>query len=263
MATRTLLADLALEHRGHNAIHLRWHQAARTATRTIDQCDVEHQTSSKEQTTRILALCNRDCLSAHRDVRLIGTPGTGKTCLAQGRASAACKAPIKGRFPTALARINHLSAAEADHALFPKLQHDATPALLVGDELGARSLGQQGSPLCFQVIRQRPQRTSTVMTTTLPLAAWGKVCDSTTGATAIADRLVYNAEGLSLGGSSSRSTFTSHRRTTEAKGGSPCPSWPPTPFCGRFSSDNQAPVRPHDAWAHFQTGDFGLLFGRW
>ena len=35
-----------------------------------------------------------------------------------------------------------------------------------------------------------------------------------------------------------------------------------TIFC-RFSNDNKAPVRPNDALAHFQTGDFGLLFGRW
>jgi DNA replication protein DnaC len=38
----------------------------------------------------------------------------------------------------------------------------------------------------------------------LPFADWGKVFDSTTVATAIADRLVFRSEILILGGSSYR-----------------------------------------------------------
>ena len=76
------------------------------------------------------------------------------------------------------------------------------------DELGYLSLGQQGSHLFFQVISQRHQRKSTVITTNLPFADWGKVFDSTTVATAIADRLVHNSEVLILGGSSYRRKLT-------------------------------------------------------
>jgi DNA replication protein DnaC len=46
------------------------------------------------------------------------------------------------------------------------------------------------------------------MTTNLPCADWGNVFDSTTGATAIADRLVYNSAVLILGGSSYRRKLT-------------------------------------------------------
>jgi DNA replication protein DnaC len=105
-------------------------------------------------------------------------------------------------------RSNHLSAAEADHSLLKPLQHDAAPDLLVCDELGYLALGQQGSHLFFQVISQRHQRKSTVMTTNLPFADWGKVFDSTTVATATADRLVHNSEVLILGGPSYRRKLT-------------------------------------------------------
>ena len=70
--------------------------------------------------------------------------------------------------------------------------------------MGYLALGQQGSHLFFQVISGRHQLKSTVMTTTLPFADWGKVFDSTTVANAIADRLVHNSEGLILGGTSYR-----------------------------------------------------------
>src|SRR4030095_17137702 len=101
---------------------------------------------------------------------------------------------------TAIDMINHLIAAAADHSLLKQLHHYATPDLLVCDELGYLSLGQQGSHLFFQVISQRHQRKSTVITTHVPFADWGKVFDSTTVATAIADRLLHNSGGLIPGG---------------------------------------------------------------
>jgi DNA replication protein DnaC len=50
------------------------------------------------------------------------------------------------------------------------------------------------------VISQRHEAKSTVITTNLPFADWGKIFDSTTVATAIADRLVYNSQIFILEG---------------------------------------------------------------
>ena len=135
---------------------------------------------------------------------VIGNPGTGKTFLAKCIAYAACNANIKVLVTTAIDMINHLVAAEADRSLLKKLQHYQTPDLLVCDELGYLALGQQGSHLFFQVISQRRQQKSTLLTTNLPFAEWGKVFDSTTVATAIADRLVHNSEVLIMEGPSYR-----------------------------------------------------------
>jgi DNA replication protein DnaC len=104
--------------------------------------------------------------------------------------------------------INQLIAAAADHSLLSKLHYYYTPDLLVCDELGYLSLGQQGSHLFFQIISQRHQQKSTVITTNLPFAEWGQVFDSTTVATAIADRLVHDSEVLILGGTSYRRKLT-------------------------------------------------------
>jgi DNA replication protein DnaC len=188
-STLSRLADIELEQRFQNAIALRWRQSKLADKLTIDQFDFSHHKSRQEQKTRLLNLLNLDFVRTHM-------------------AYAACNANIKVLFTTAIDMINHLIAAEADHSLLKKLQAYQAPELLVCDELGYLSLGQQGSHLFFQVISARHQYKSTVITTNLPFADWGKVFDSTTVATAIADRLVYHSEVLILGGESYRRKLT-------------------------------------------------------
>jgi DNA replication protein DnaC len=172
---------------------------------TLITFDFHHHKLRQDQKAQILDLLNLDFGSMHRDVILIGNPGTGKTLLPKCIAYAACNANIKVLFTSAMDMINHLIAAEADRSLLRKLHHYQSPALLVCDELGYLSLGPQGSHLFFQAISPRHQAKSTLITTNLPFADWGKVLASTSVATAIADRLVHNSEVLILGGTSYRS----------------------------------------------------------
>jgi DNA replication protein DnaC len=204
VAALNLLVDIEIEQRWQNAIVQKWRGSGLKEKLTIDQFNFDHHASRRDQKNRILKLLHLDFVSAHSDVILIGNPGTGKTFLAKCMAYAACNANIKVLFTTAIDMINRLIAAEADHSLLKQLHYYFAPDLLVCDELGYLSLGQQGSHLFFQVISQRHQQKSTVITTNLPFAEWGKVFDSTTVATAIADRLVHDSEVVILEGASYR-----------------------------------------------------------
>lgn len=198
------LLDLELEAREKNRITLRFKQSKLFEKPTIDQFDFNFHLSRKKQKNRILNLMDLEFIKEKKDVILIGNPGVGKSFLAKCLAYVATQSSVKTLFTTAMDMINHLIAAEADHSLLKKLHYYQSPALLVIDEMGYLPLGTQGSNLFFQVISTRHERCSTIITTNLPFAEWGNIFDSTTVATAIADRLVYNSEILILEGSSYR-----------------------------------------------------------
>ena len=198
------LLDLELEHRRQCRILLKYKQSKLFEKPTIDQFDFHFHISRMKQKSRILNLLDLAFIQQKKDIILIGHTGLGKSFLAKCIAYAATQAGVGALFTTAMDMINHLAAAEADHSLLKKLYLYQAPEVLVIDEVGYLPLGNQGSNLFFQVISARHEKKSTVITTNLPFADWGKIFDSTTVATAIADRLVNNSEVIIFEGPSYR-----------------------------------------------------------
>ena len=198
------LLDLEIEQRRQARILLRFKQSKLLEHPTIDQFDFSFHASRKKQKNVILGLMDLTFIHQKKDIVLIGNPGVGKSLLAKSIAYAATQTGIKTLFTSTMDMINQLIAAQDGHDLLKKLKMYQSPDLLVCDEIGYLPLGKQGSNLFFQVISARHEQKSTIITTNLPFAQWGNIFDSTSVATAIADRLVYNSEILIMEGKSYR-----------------------------------------------------------
>jgi DNA replication protein DnaC len=198
------LLNLEYERRKLNRIALRFKQSKLGEKLTIEQFDFNFHKSRKETKNRILSLISLEFISKRQDIIFIGNPGVGKTFLAKCIAYKATLAQHKVLFATAMDMINQLIAAEADKTLLKKLHFYQSQDFLAIDELGYLPLDKQGANLFFQVISARHGKKSTMITTNRPFANWGKIFDSTTVATAIVDRLVYNSEILIMEGESYR-----------------------------------------------------------
>lgn len=198
------LPAIEIEQRRRARVLLRFRQSKLTEKPTIDQFDFSYHASRKKQKNLILSLLDLIFIRQKKDIVLIGNPGVGKSLLAKTIGYAATQDGIRTLFTSAVDMINQLVAAQDGHDLLKKLKTYQTPDLLVCDEIGYLPLGKQGSNLFFQVISARHEQKSTIITTNLPFAQWGNIFDSTSVATAIADRLVYNSEILILEGKSYR-----------------------------------------------------------
>jgi DNA replication protein DnaC len=136
---------------------------------------------------------------------LIGGVGLGKTHAAIALGLAACQAGHRVRFATAIDIINSLSAAQKVGALAKKLKEYTRPELLIIDELGYLPIDKHGADLLFQIISQRYERGSIVLTTNKVYKHWPSMFNNdSTLTSAILDRVLHHAETIIIEGKSYR-----------------------------------------------------------
>jgi DNA replication protein DnaC len=101
--------------------------------------------------------------------------------------------------------INHLSAAQKKSALKIELRKYLRPELLILDEIGYLPIDQHGADLLFQIISQRYERGSIVLTTNKPFKQWASIFNNdSTLTSAVLDRLLHHAETVIIEGRSYR-----------------------------------------------------------
>ena len=76
--------------------------------------------------------------------------------------------------------------------------------LLIIDELGYLKMDKEKESIFFQLIRQRYEKSSLIITTNLPFNRWDEVFTSELAATAILDRLLHHSHVISITGDSYR-----------------------------------------------------------
>ena len=139
------------------------------------------------------------------NVIFLGTVGVGKTHLATALGYAACLEGYSALYAGAVAVINDLTAAQQSGALKPALKKYLSPQVLLLDEVGYLPIDQSGADLLFQVISQRYERGSIILTTNKPFKQWPALFNNdATLASAVLDRLLHHADTVVIEGASYR-----------------------------------------------------------
>jgi DNA replication protein DnaC len=139
------------------------------------------------------------------NVIFLGTVGVGKTHLATALGYAACLEGYSVLFADAIAVVNDLTAAQKIGSLKRAIKKYLRPETLCLDEVGYLAIDQGGADLLFQVISQRYERGSIVLTTNKPFKQWSSIFNNdSTIASAVLDRLLHHAETVIIEGSSYR-----------------------------------------------------------
>jgi DNA replication protein DnaC len=166
----------------------------------------------------IAALAEGSWIADRESIILIGESGTGKTHLATALALCACQQGRRVRFTTLAGLANELQEAESKRELSKVVARYTRVEVLALDELGYLSLPDGAAELVFQVISERNERASLIVTTNLPFGEWTKVFPDARLAKAVVDRLTHRAHIIDTGTESWRFRHGLKQRA-EKKGG--------------------------------------------
>lgn len=198
-----ILAEQEIARRKQKLVSLRIAQARFPTVKTIDAFDFTFPKSINKG--QALSLFDLQFVQQKRNVILMGPPGTGKTHISLALGYHACQAGIKTVFTTAMNLINHLSASLADNSFLKTLKAYKSPQLLILDELGFLPVDKHGAELLFQVISDRYECGTVVVTTNRAFRDWGSILNNDNAlASAMIDRLIHHGTLIQIKGDSYR-----------------------------------------------------------
>lgn len=193
-----LYEALLAEHnsRTASAIRHRIHEARFPEMKTLDTFDFD-ATEGAIVPPAVAELARCDWVSRAENVILAGPIGTGKTHLAIGLGIEAAKLRKRVAFVRAADLVLKLLEARDKHELTRLHRRLQRSELLIIDELGFVPFERTGGELLFNVIAERYERRSVLITTNLNFAEWVTVFGGDEKlTTALLDRLAHHATVL-------------------------------------------------------------------
>lgn len=196
------LIELEMIDRERRMIERRIKAAKFPAVKSLDSFDFKAIPALNKMQVLELARC--EWVDRRENVIALGPSGTGKTHIALGLGLSACQKGLSVGFVTAAALVHELMEARDERRLLRLQKQMVSHKLLIIDELGFVPLSKTGAELLFELISQRYERGSTLITSNLPFDEWTETFGSERLTGALLDRLTHHVNILEMNGESYR-----------------------------------------------------------
>ena len=137
---------------------------------------------------------------------ITGSTGIGKSYIASALGHQACIVGYKVIYANATKLFAKLKMAKADGSYMREITKIERQDLLIIDDFGLNPLDHQNRQALMEIIEDRHGKSSTIITSQIPVALWYEVIGEKTMADAILDRIVHDAHRIELTGESLRKT---------------------------------------------------------
>lgn len=197
-----LLMEDEYNNRRDNSYKKRYTKAKLPSYKTFEDFDFVFQPSIDKKVINDCLTCN--FIREKRNIVFVGNPGTGKTHLS---ISIGIKALMKGHkvlFTSVSEMLHSLHMSKADNSYYQKLNYYLAFDLLILDELGFKKLPNYSADDFFEIISNRYERGSVIITTNKSFEDWPDIFADNILSSAILDRVVHYSVIIKINGASYR-----------------------------------------------------------
>jgi len=153
---------------------------------------------------QILRLASLDFIKEHKDLFITGSTGTGKSFLASALGNQACQMGYKVFYVSTSKLMGQLKLAKARGTILTDLKKIERQDLLILDDFGLQPFDSQSRGALLDIIEDRHEKRSTIITSQIPVKEWYEVIGEKTIADAVLDRIVHQSLRIELFGESLR-----------------------------------------------------------
>ncbi|WP_395850088.1 IS21-like element helper ATPase IstB [Cystobacter fuscus] len=191
-----LLADAEWMHRENKKLSTRLQHAKLRQQACLEDIDYGHARALTK--AQVMELATSKWVEGRQNVLLTGPTGVGKSFLACALGQKACRDGYSVVYRRASRLFNELAQARADGTHPNVLKRLAKAQVLILDDFGLEQMSAAERKELLEVLEDRYQVRSTVVTSQLEPKDWHAVIGDATLADAILNRLVHNAHRLKL-----------------------------------------------------------------
>lgn len=142
---------------------------------------------------QMMRLAECTFIDKKENVLITGSAGVGKSYLVSAIGQQACTLGYRVMYFNVSKLFSKLKMAKADGSCISEIAKIERQHLVILDDFGIQSLDAQSRSMLMEIIEDRHEKGSTIITSQVPVPKWHEVIAEQTIADAIMDRLIHNA----------------------------------------------------------------------